>query len=356
MMLLSQWQARGPSHGHSRRKTLIRTVRKSRRVRLAPPPSSSLATSLLSSEELQTAPSLTPSPPSASNKCLSSLELENLPSALSNLVEEATSTLSQVSSSIPSFSLANNDCLSSSGNLTSSTISPSNALSSGEEKVCSPTSAIAGPAEQVVQARSLLSLHPISRVLDLHPIPSRSPRIRCVWDRRPHLTQATFGDVCRDKVLSFAKLSHHSKALDDETKDRKFWIVEIALQGVPCDMLYHESSQHGSLSHCNTKRYGIRRFYYDDPKLVTWRKWSCTTPEERDRAMTKEVEFRHQKIGRVYVGERRFCGFMDCVKFSDIPGAMKRCSRCKASFYCSVEHQKAHWRSGHNSECKDVCD
>ena len=33
--------------------------------------------------------------------------------------------------------------------------------------------------------------------------------------------------------------------------------------------------------------------------------------------------------------------------------ALRACSRCKAAFYCSGEHQKAHWRE-HSRECKSA--
>jgi len=32
--------------------------------------------------------------------------------------------------------------------------------------------------------------------------------------------------------------------------------------------------------------------------------------------------------------------------------ASKRCSGCQNIFYCSVDHQKSHWKSIHKRECK----
>ena len=43
------------------------------------------------------------------------------------------------------------------------------------------------------------------------------------------------------------------------------------------------------------------------------------------------------------------CGATEAVR-----GDFQACSRCRCAFYCSREHQRAHWRGGHKAACCDA--
>lgn len=49
------------------------------------------------------------------------------------------------------------------------------------------------------------------------------------------------------------------------------------------------------------------------------------------------------------VGSLHACSWCDAVETT--PKLFRKCSRCKARFYCSPACQKSHWKNGHKAEC-----
>lgn len=49
----------------------------------------------------------------------------------------------------------------------------------------------------------------------------------------------------------------------------------------------------------------------------------------------------------------RSCDYPECGNTECALKDLKKCSRCNAVYYCSVEHQKLHWKE-HKKLCKEI--
>ena len=56
------------------------------------------------------------------------------------------------------------------------------------------------------------------------------------------------------------------------------------------------------------------------------------------------------------IKERRKRSCAHCGATEPVRGDFQACSRCRRAFYCSREHQRAHWRAGHKAACRDADD
>ena len=67
-----------------------------------------------------------------------------------------------------------------------------------------------------------------------------------------------------------------------------------------------------------------------------------------ERGVSDEVSLHR---GYVEAQSKRSCAH--CGATEAVRGDFQACSRCRRAFYCSREHQRAHWRAGHKAACGD---
>lgn len=87
------------------------------------------------------------------------------------------------------------------------------------------------------------------------------------------------------------------------------------------------------------------------PRAMFWARRAVATEEESLSPSSSSNGLAHYYLTQMINLMRIRCAGCDAI---DEDGFEKKCSKCKASFYCSKECQKRHWRAGHKTDCCDA--
>ena len=94
------------------------------------------------------------------------------------------------------------------------------------------------------------------------------------------------------------------------------------------------------------------------PLCDAWAAQRCTPAVQRLLAPGALVFFAREKCQKMsehrsmMEGQRKRC-CAHCGAAEAVRGDFQACARCRRAFYCSREHQRAHWRAGHKAACCD---
>jgi len=86
------------------------------------------------------------------------------------------------------------------------------------------------------------------------------------------------------------------------------------------------------------------------PRAMYWARRAVATESSSASSPSSDGLAQHYLTQMINLMKTR-CAGCDAI---DEDGFDKKCSRCKASFYCSRECQKNHWRAGHKIDCCDA--
>lgn len=83
------------------------------------------------------------------------------------------------------------------------------------------------------------------------------------------------------------------------------------------------------------------------------------TPQQQQQlpAASSEEEEEPEPLQLPPPVKDRRCKFPGCTVTGDPPGSTLKCQRCKTHYYCSKEHQTAHWKEGgHKQACVRIAE